>query len=1537
MALGLGTFEPTFAQRRDPGPVIQRYPVPQASVGQLKTLLYDLLGQEELAQQQVRLDSSGNTLVVTAPPDVQKVVSQLVELLDRPEPPEVSVPAELRSYPVPQASLSQVAAALNQQFGDADPFRATLDARTSQVLVYATPAVHDAVQRRLKSRGPETLSFQASETPPGSLQPNSVQSNSTQSDALQSDSRRSDASQPSDSRPGVRNAASGPHRETFSSARSLRLRLENTTADRIEPLLREMLGPRLVRFEKSVPDFPVYVLEIGARQRLQVRFDYQLHEIIIEGPASLSEQFSRLIAALDSKRTSQGQIVRIVPLRNAELSKVRKAVDAYRGESPGSSGLPEDAPGDMQSDLPRDGASWSGSAMHPGSRPQGSADTRTPPEGPATGPSGVQPTSFESEPSVGAAAFAASFQQPANDLPVVVPPAIVIQGALDDPGIAGAQDRVRALGADVEVEPLPELDAIILRGDERDVNELIRIIQEIERISAETVPLIEVYELHHAQSDAVSAVILEVQEELLSGRQGRALVTPLNKPNALLVIGWGEAMRSMIELIGRLDQPVSPSSQFRVFPLKHASASMAQQSIDQFFNNRPGLGTKVVATAVVRTNSVMVQAAPRDMAEIELLLQRLDVPQSQAVNEMRVFRLNNSLAADLAPVLEGAIQSAAGEQQGGADQKSSMLQLLTIDAGDRRLLKSGILNDVRVTPDARTNTLLVMAPSQSMPLLEELIRQLDGLPASVAQIKVFGIVNGDAASLVEMLRSLLGQQSVNQTQLASAAGEGSLAPLRFSVDSRTNSIIASGSAGDLRIVEAILLRLDEEEVQNRRNEVYRLRNSPALDVARAINDFLRSERSVQLAAPSAVNPFQQIESEVVVVPEVVSNALVISATPRYFEEIMKLIEKLDAQPPQVLIQVLIAEVALNDTDEFGVELGLQDSVLFDRSLLGDLVTVTRTIQNSVAGTVQTDTNQRIVAASNQPGFNFNNFPLGNSASDRALAESDRVGAQGLSSFSVGRVNSELGFGGLVLSAGSESVNVLIRALQEERRLDVLSRPQVMTLDNQPAYIQVGQRVPRITGVSINETGQQNEIILENVGLILGVTPRVSPESMVVMEIDVEKSEVGPEQDGIPVSISATGDVIRSPRINTTTAQTTVSALNGQTIVLGGLITNRKSQIHRRVPLLAEIPILGNLFRFDSVSSQKTELLVVLTPHVVRDEQDAERLKSQEAARMHWCLADVHRIHGDPTLCARGKCDACAAEAIVVYPDGNPSGEMPSIESYETVPESLPAGPHFPLPEDGIPRQQGETLPPYQAPTFPQNPAQEQYPFDGNEADPFPRAPSGGDSEPSGNRDTGNHGRLSEPTVRPAHAPSGELMPQAHGPTMPPPGPTEPGPYGGVQRASHLAQGLGSGVTRIPTAMNQAAGSPEARTGGYGMSTQGTPSPRGLPRRPMQGSTQQGHVSAMPHAPRQEWASRQPRAYQQPRDYQQPPFQAALGSGQGPAYHQPAYQQPTNQQPASQQPTYQASYEPRLLPAYPRQPGNPQAPPRLIPPPSSPGR
>ncbi len=1020
--------------------------------------------------------------------------------------------------------------------------------------------------------------------------------------------------------------------------------LSSWRADQVEPMLRKLLGSRLTRQPSRRGGVELTVTD-DSGTRVALRVDESRRGLTIVGPEPLASQVVRLVQAQESSRKASAGTVRTVSLRKADPQKVQEALDAYRRGNPSPSGSSQGAQGARVS---------RGEAAR--------ADPRR----------GENPI------------FVA--QVPAGEAPPAGAPPAAGTPAPSAAETDKTRERLRELGLDLDIETLPDLDAIILRGSNRDVNEVLRIIEDIERISAETVPTIEVYPLKHVGSEALAPMLALIQRDLLAGRPGRVSISALNKPNALLLIGWGEAIHSVKELIEKLDQPVEPQTQLRVFRLRHAPASAASTTVQEFFAKRTGLGPKVTITPDVRSNSLIVQAAPRDMSEVELLVNRIDTGRSESVNQVRVFRLKNSLALNLATTLQAAMdahrpgQAGAAGAAGPAGAKSSILELLTVDPEGEKVLKSGILADVRITPDPRANTLVVSAPAESMELVAALIGQMDESPVAVSQIKVFHIVNGDAPSLVLMLKALLPSQMATTpgATLAKAEGETSFAPLRYSVEPRTNSIIAAGSAGDLAILEALLLRLDEKGVQQRKNTVVQLKNAPALDVSDAINQFLRSERQVQQAAPGTISPFQQIESEVIVVPEPVTNSLIISATPRFYDEIFKMVQKLDAQPPQVLIQVLIAEVTLNDTTQFGVELGLQDGLLFDRSLLGGLVTTnTSTTFGNPPTTTQTQT---IQAASNTPGFDFNNATgtIGNSGSTKSLDTAARTAAQGLSNFAVGRTSPDLGFGGLVLSAGSKSINVLLRALQENQRLDILSRPQVMTIDNQPAFIQVGQKVPRVTNISISTVGQTSATTLENVGLMLAVTPRISPDGMVVMEIDAEKSDVAPEIEGIPVGFSASGQVIRSPRYNVTQAQTTISTASGETIVLGGLITKSEQRINRRVPYLSDVPVLGQLFRYDQFQAKRTELLIILTPHVVRNAEDAERLKQIEAARMHWCAADIHAIHGASEFCKRGDCPVCNAKMPVVYPDLNPSGIQPT-----PLPDEMLPGEPTELPEAGV--------------------------------------------------------------------------------------------------------------------------------------------------------------------------------------------------------------------------------------------------------------
>ena len=367
-------------------------------------------------------------------------------------------------------------------------------------------------------------------------------------------------------------------------------------------------------------------------------------------------------------------------------------------------------------------------------------------------------------------------------------------------------------------------------------------------------------------------------------------------------------------------------------------------------------------------------------------------------------------------------------------------------------------------------------------LIQGLVKRFDKPSAMVAEIKHFTLKNADASSIVTMLNTLFNNQQQggqrggggnqqNQQlgiQLAGAEDASSqLIPLKFSTDIRTNSIIAVGGAEALSVVEAIILRLDASDARQRTMTVVRLKNSPAAEVATAITLFLQGQQNLaqQGGNQDLVSDVEQLERQIIVVAEANSNSLLISATPRYLKDIQAMVDRIDMAQQQVVIQALIVEVTLDNTDEFGIELGFQDSLLFNRSNIASQASVTQQfVQNSTQvtqnGTQQITTTSPVNVSTTipnivgLPGFNFNNQPPGNNVN---APGSSKVASQGLSNFSLGRLNSDLGYGGLVMSAGSESVNVLLRALSANRKIEILSRPQIRTLDNQLGKISVGQR------------------------------------------------------------------------------------------------------------------------------------------------------------------------------------------------------------------------------------------------------------------------------------------------------------------------------------------------------------------------------------------------------------------------------------------------------------------------------------------------
>ncbi|MCH2203751.1 MAG: hypothetical protein MK102_17425 [Fuerstiella sp.] len=809
------------------------------------------------------------------------------------------------------------------------------------------------------------------------------------------------------------------------------------------------------------------------------------------------------------------------------------------------------------------------------------------------------------------------------------------------------------LRGDVNIQAMQGTGVLLIEGNEEDLERLTPIIRRLEELSKGTLPDIHLLELKHVNSEAFAELLTAVYDRLTELRQGGAGGTsresvaffPVVQPNSVLILAPQLELSGILELAKKLDTKLVPDSEFQVFELKHAIASQVVTALTTFYESRPGLATRVRAVADVRTNSVIVQGHPRDLTEVQHLVDGLDSDEPGAVHQIKVIELKHATAEELAEVLNAAIQAVTspprttdgatgfGGNQGPQelrDSKSVALEFLATDGDAQRLIRSGFLVDVRINADPRSNTLIISAPEASMSLLQALTGTLDQAPSATAAIKVFALKNADAEQSVLLLTTMFentNQQEQLGVQIAGAEdAASSLIPLQFSADIRTNTVLAVGSEEALSIVEAILLRLDTDDTRKRTTTVIQLRNAFAPLAADSINLFLEQQQALRDSTDDLISNIERIRQEVIVAADENSNSLIVSASPDYFSEITQLITELDATPPQVIVQALIVEVELDNTDEFGVELGFQDPLLFRRSIVengADLITIPTSTLVPGVGTVESTT---IVTQSSAPGFNFNNTagPLGNNF---AAPNPGTVAGQGISGFSLGRQNGDLGFGGFVFSAQSDAVNVLIRALAARRTLHVLSRPQIRTVHNIQATIRVGQEIPVVNGVDITEGGIVNPVIEQrNTGIILEVTPRITPDGTVVMAVYAEKSAL--TAGGVPVFTDInTGNSIESPIRDISIAETTVNVPNGQTVVIGGIITKADKTLERKVPWLGDLPVVGKAFRYDATSTARTELLIFLTPRIIHGDADSELIKQVETERLHFLESEAEEIHG----------------------------------------------------------------------------------------------------------------------------------------------------------------------------------------------------------------------------------------------------------------------------------------------------------------------
>lgn len=675
---------------------------------------------------------------------------------------------------------------------------------------------------------------------------------------------------------------------------------------------------------------------------------------------------------------------------------------------------------------------------------------------------------------------------------------------------------------------------------------------------------------------ATATKLQQTLQQIVANRPPRVRGEPLDPinivadawVNALLVAASVEDMGTVEALIEKLDsEPTDTGIAVHVFPLAKADARRVAQTIQTLFReNLPGQALPVTVNADDRINAVVVSCGEVDAKRIEELVKKLDTDQVARVSEIRVFPLHYAKADTLSTILNTSLNTKPTPLSEQSPNAQSVLQFITQTTEGKELVTAALKEAVLITPDSRMNSLIVSGPVDYMGLLEQIIERLDQSSPQLAKIKVFALRNADARNTANLLMQLFrmtpatagagpaSQRSIQYTLVSNDDGaEEALATatlgtaeqnaLTVTVDLRTNSLLVGGTDHYVSLVSQIIDNLDGTEANERKTEVVRLKNSQALDVATALRTFLDQERqrvTTTLGAQAEDTAQRMLEREVAVVAETNSNTLLISANPRYFKDMKELIDELDRPQPQVMIQVVLAEVTLDGTYDLGVEWSYTGK------------------------------------------DGKNTYAVG---SDFGVANQQKLN------------------GGFSSAVSGGDFNFLLRALKEDGRLEVLSRPQIVTADNKPASINVGQRVPLITDSRIDpQNNTINSFRYEDVGVNLTVTPKISPDGFVKIDISTTNSALSSET--VEINKNATVPIINQRR-----ATTTVSVQSGQTIIIGGLIASSDDHRVKKVPVLANIPGLGALFRSSTSTRERKELLILLTPEVMAAEERDPILKT----------------------------------------------------------------------------------------------------------------------------------------------------------------------------------------------------------------------------------------------------------------------------------------------------------------------------------------
>ncbi len=479
-------------------------------------------------------------------------------------------------------------------------------------------------------------------------------------------------------------------------------------------------------------------------------------------------------------------------------------------------------------------------------------------------------------------------------------------------------------------------------------------------------------------------------------------------------------------------------------------------------------------------------------------------------------------------------------------------------------LQPMISKDGHISAFGPGNLVLMVDSSLNIRKLQNILQTIDS-ERTREGLEIIYLKNAAAESTATTVKQwLVGSGDVKPAgQPAAAGGSGTGTVL---ADQRLNALLVFGNDSVKQAVRELVAKLDVQppEASSKVN-VYYLENTDATEMAKVLDGVVKGITAQAAGQPNTAgaqsSPFDS--GKVTITPDKGSNSLVIMASPNDYSNLVQVIKKLDRRSKQVFVQVLIAEVSLDKSRALGVQAGAVAAGALGKYLQG--------------------------------GGMYD--PFGTFGQLLGSGTSTNVALSSL-------INEKL-----TNSSRPVTGVALLQALESNGLLNVLSTPNILTTDNKEAEIIVGENVP-FRGSSTQSTfGTTQSVERKDVGINLKIKPQISEGDYIRMDINQEISAVK------DTATDGAIDLVTTKR----SAKTSVVIKDNDTVVIGGLIQDREQEVISQVPLLGDIPGLGWLFKTKKKTRSKTNLLILLTPRIVKDSLDlnsvseGQRIKFGESA------------------------------------------------------------------------------------------------------------------------------------------------------------------------------------------------------------------------------------------------------------------------------------------------------------------------------------